>query len=118
MLEPPHVFHLSCSSCSYWFADVYWKYEHRIKCTHEHCTTVERDRFEKSVCPLDSSLMCEVPQICVKYPKIRMELLGFPCSVVFADENRHGSYGSFDCTCSMGEDTSFLTADVQDLQWL
>ncbi|CAM6086109.1 unnamed protein product [Calypogeia fissa] len=29
--------------------DVYWKYEHRISCTHEHCTTTERDRFEKSM---------------------------------------------------------------------
>ncbi|OAE19439.1 hypothetical protein AXG93_1040s1030 [Marchantia polymorpha subsp. ruderalis] len=28
--------------------DVYWKYEHRITCSGESCTTLERDRFEKS----------------------------------------------------------------------
>lgn len=28
--------------------DVYWKYEHRIKCSADHCTVIERDRFEKS----------------------------------------------------------------------
>ncbi|KAG6554520.1 hypothetical protein Mapa_003899 [Marchantia paleacea] len=28
--------------------DVYWKYEHRISCSGESCTTLERDRFEKS----------------------------------------------------------------------
>jgi hypothetical protein len=30
-------------------AEVYWKYEHRITCTQDVCTTLERDRFQRSV---------------------------------------------------------------------
>ncbi|KAL3701830.1 hypothetical protein R1sor_019852 [Riccia sorocarpa] len=28
--------------------DVYWKYENRISCATEHCSILERDRYEKS----------------------------------------------------------------------
>jgi hypothetical protein len=29
--------------------EVYWKYEHRITCNQDVCTTLERDRFQRSV---------------------------------------------------------------------
>ncbi|GKV05251.1 hypothetical protein SLEP1_g17285 [Rubroshorea leprosula] len=29
--------------------DIYWKNEHRMKCTSEICTAAERDRFEKAI---------------------------------------------------------------------
>lgn len=29
--------------------DVYWKNEHRLMCTSEACTSVERDRYERSI---------------------------------------------------------------------
>jgi len=29
--------------------DIYWKNEHRMMCTSEVCTSVERDRFERSI---------------------------------------------------------------------
>lgn len=29
--------------------DIYWKNEHRLMCTSELCTSVERDRYERSI---------------------------------------------------------------------
>ncbi|KAK4778810.1 hypothetical protein SAY86_006338 [Trapa natans] len=29
--------------------DIYWKNEHRLKCTSDICTAAERDRYEKSI---------------------------------------------------------------------
>lgn len=29
--------------------DIYWKNEHRLMCTYEACTSVERDRYERSI---------------------------------------------------------------------
>lgn len=31
------------------WSDIYWKNEHRMKCTSEICTAAERDRYEKAV---------------------------------------------------------------------
>nr|ABK21211.1 unknown [Picea sitchensis]ABK24315.1 unknown [Picea sitchensis] len=29
--------------------DIYWKNEHRLMCTSDACTSVERDRYERSI---------------------------------------------------------------------
>ncbi|XP_041998833.1 uncharacterized protein LOC121748503 isoform X2 [Salvia splendens] len=32
--------------------DIYWKSEHRLKCSGETCTAAERSRYERAVCSL------------------------------------------------------------------
>lgn len=43
------VFYFGINYLFGFMLDIYWKNEHRLRCSGETCTAAERDRYEKSV---------------------------------------------------------------------